>query len=78
MIALPEALRRTMILDNRKVFAQLERLGSCVTEAVYFECPSRSWERGTVENTNLLIRQFVPKRTNFEDFSRQRIKESEN
>ncbi len=76
--SLPEALRRTMTLDNGKEFAQYTRLANIVPEGVFFARPSRPWERGTNENTNGLIRQFVPKRTNFAEISHPRIKEIEN
>jgi IS30 family transposase len=78
LASLPETQRHTMTLDNGKEFAQHERLTKLVPEGVYFARPSHPWERGTKENTNGLIRQFVPKRTNFAEVSHQRINEIEN
>lgn len=76
--SLPARLRKTMTLDNGKEFAQHERLAKLLPEGVFFARPGHPWERGTNENTNGLIRQFVPKRTNFAEVSHQRIKEIEN
>ena len=53
---------RTITVDNGTEFheyAQLERAtGTCF----YFAIPHHAWERGTNENTNGLIRQYLPKR----------------
>lgn len=73
----PVNQRRTMTLDNGKEFAQHARLAKIVPEGVFFARPSHPWERGTNENTNGLIRQFVPKRTNLAEISHQRTKEIE-
>ena len=58
-------LRRTLTLDNGKEFARHEALARHLGMAVYFAHPYSSWERGTNENTNGLLRQFFPKGTDF-------------
>jgi transposase, IS30 family len=73
----PCHLRRTMTLNNGKEFAQHARLARLVPEGVFFARPGHPWERGTNENTNGLIRQFVPRKTDFSKVSHHRIKEIE-
>ncbi|MDK2675107.1 IS30 family transposase, partial [Vibrio vulnificus] len=54
---------KTITSDNGTEFhgyAQLEKHHNCL---FYFANPYHSWERGTNENTNGLIRQYLPKRT---------------
>ena len=51
----------TLTFDNGKEFAQHEFIGKCLDADVYFARPYHSWERGTNENTNGLLRQFFPK-----------------
>ena len=45
---------------------------------VYFTHPYSSWERGTNENTNRLIRRYFPKGTNFNEVSEQKLKQVQN
>lgn len=52
---------RSMTSDNGKEFAQHERIAKVLEAAFYFAHPYHSWERGTNENTNGLIRQYFPK-----------------
>jgi transposase, IS30 family len=62
---LPASLRRSITFDNGKEFAEHRRLAARLDLDVYFAQPYRSWQRGTNENTNGLLRQFFPKRTDF-------------
>ena len=66
---LPASLRRSVTFDNGKEFAEHERLGASLQMEVYFALPYCSWQRGTNENTNGLIRQFFPKGTDFSRIS---------
>ena len=61
--SMPPSLRKTLTLDNGKEFAEHERLAAEAALKVYFADPYCSWQRGTNENTNGLIRQFLPKGT---------------
>jgi len=62
---LPEVLKGTVTLDNGKEFARHEVLERDTGVAVYFARPYHSWERGTNENTNGLIRRLHPKKSSF-------------
>jgi transposase, IS30 family len=62
---LPPELRRTVTFDNGKEFAEHELLARRTGLDVYFAQPYCSWQRGTNENTNGLLRQFFPKGTDF-------------
>lgn len=71
---LPERLRRTMTFDNGKEFAEHQRLARQLDLAVYFAKPYCSWQRGTNEHTNGLLRQFLPKGTDLKSVSWQELK----
>lgn len=44
----------------------------------YYAHPYRSWERGSNENTNKIIRRFIPKGANIGNYSKKEIKTIEN
>lgn len=70
---LPATLRRTMTFDNGKEFAQHQKIGRSLGMEIYFAEPYCAWQRGTNENTNGLLRQFFPKRTDFHRVSHQAV-----
>lgn len=51
----------TITNDNGKEFASHKMVSTALSANVYFAHPYSSWERGTNENTNGLIRQYLPK-----------------
>ena len=62
---LPMDIRLSVTFDNGKEFAQHEALARRLGLDVYFAKPYHSWERGTNENTNGLIRRLYPKQSSF-------------
>lgn len=59
----PKSLSQTITLDNGTENADHELLRKYLGCQTYFCHPYHSWEKGTVENTIGLIREFVPKGT---------------
>ena len=63
----------TITSDNGKEFAGHEEIASKLKANFYFAHPYSSWERGTNENTNGLIRQYFPKNRDFTTITQQEI-----
>ena len=53
---------RTITVDNGTEFHEYARLEQATAARFYFATPHHAWERGTNENTNGLVRQYLPKR----------------
>jgi transposase, IS30 family len=53
---------RTITVDNGTEFHEYARLERATATRFYFATPHHAWERGTNENTNGLVRQYLPKR----------------
>lgn len=70
---LPPALRRSITFDNGKEFAEHDQLTRRQRLDVYFADPYSSWQRGTNENTNGLLRQYFPKGTDFTRISHDEV-----
>ncbi|HEX3219268.1 MAG TPA: IS30 family transposase, partial [Candidatus Limnocylindria bacterium] len=63
MATLPQATRLTLTWDQGSEMAWHDRIAAHFAEGVYFAHPASPWQRGTNENTNGLLRQYFPKRT---------------
>ena len=68
----------TITSDNGKEFAKHDHIAKQLGIQYYFTHPYSSYECGTVENTNGLIRRYIPKKTSFENLTKQRLNEIEN
>jgi IS30 family transposase len=73
LVALPPSLLRTATFDNGKEFAEHERLSATTGLTIYFAQPYAAWQRGTNENTNGLVRQYVPKGTDLKATSHHAV-----
>jgi IS30 family transposase len=70
---IPRHLCHTMTADNGKEFAQFKELESLLGLDVYFADPYSSWQRGTCENTNGLLREYFPKTMDLLTVSHQSV-----
>lgn len=70
---LPPSLRRSVTFDNGKEFAEHQKLTRSLGLDVYFTDAYASWQRGTNENTNGLVRQYFPKGTDFTQVSHREV-----
>lgn len=63
----------TITADNGKEFAYHKEISQALEIDFYFARPYHSWERGANENLNGLIRQYIPKNTDFSTISNRKI-----
>jgi len=61
--------------DNGTEFADHEKIAKMLKTCFFFTHPYSSWEKGAVENMNKLIRQYIPKKINFNTLNNQKIKQ---
>jgi IS30 family transposase len=69
----PAKFRKTLTADNGSEFVEHKALGSRLGFKTFFANPYSSWERGTNENTNGLVREYLPKGSDFSGLSYQRV-----
>lgn len=74
---LPSLARQTLTTDNGPENQRWQAMEEKVKIKCFFANAYHSWERGTNENTNGLIRDYFPKKTDFTTISRERLKEVE-
>jgi len=70
---LPPEKRRSATFDRGREFAEHELLTLRLSMPAFFAQPYSPWQRGTSENTNGLIRQFLPKGTSLRNVSPRRL-----
>ena len=64
----------TITSDNGYEFAEHKQVAQTLDADFYFAHPYCSWQRGLNEYTNKLIREYIPKKSSFDDFNSQEIK----
>ncbi len=70
---LPSELKLSITYDNGREFAWHKVIEGTAKITVYFAHAYSPWERGTNENTNGLLRQYIPKGTDFSTVSEQNL-----
>lgn len=68
----------TITVDNGKEFAYHKHIAERLKAKVYFAHPYSAFERGLNENINGLIRQYLPKKTDFREIHKNPIKRIQN
>lgn len=64
---------KTLTLDNGLEFSEHQRIAEQLELDIYFAHPYCSWERGINENINGLIRQYLPKGTDFNTVTEEQL-----
>ncbi len=63
----------TITTDNGTEFACHKYIAKMLHTTVYFAHPYASWEKGAIENFNKLLRQYMPKDADFDDYTDEQI-----
>jgi transposase, IS30 family len=76
--SMPKHILKSMTYDNGMEMANHKWLSNNTGMDIFFANPYSSWERGTNENTNGLIRRFFPKKTDFNTITNHQLKQAQN
>lgn len=64
---------KSYTVDNGTEFTEHEEITRETGVPVFFADPYSSWQRGSNENTNMLLRGYLPKRTNIQDLTQEEL-----
>ena len=64
---------KNITTDNGSEFAKHQEITKKLGVVVYFADAYASWQKGSIENTNKLIRQYIPKHTKFDEVTDKKI-----
>jgi len=73
LMDMPLSHIHTITFDNGTEFARHEDIAARLPVDIYFASPYSSYQRGTNENTNGLIRRYLPKGTSFKNLTPQQL-----
>ena len=74
LASLPKSFLETLTFDNGKEFAKFGQIRQALGIDVYFAKPYHSWERGTNENRNGIVRKVLPKGRSFDDITGEEMR----
>ena len=73
IVTLPAQLRRSLTYDQGPEMSEHVRFSVETGVDVYFCDPKSPWQRGTNENTNGLLRQYLPRKTNMRTVTQSQL-----
>jgi len=68
----------TITSDNGKEFAQHQTVAHALQANFFFAKPYHSWQRGSNENYNRLLRQYFPKKSDFTSITNEQLRYAQN
>ncbi len=69
----PEPMRKSLTYDQGKEMSEHKQLTKRTGVAVFFAAPHSPWQRGSNENTNGLLRQYLPKGTDLSGYTQNEL-----